>query len=106
LKKKIRVRQEDEVRAATKQELLIIGLVDGAIKRDPKATANLLRLLQSLGILAEAPEPTGTKPITDNDAEIIADFLRRHGATTETASSSENAAESLKVTPSGKEPKE
>jgi hypothetical protein len=91
LNKRISIRQGDKVRAATKQEALIITLVDGALKRDPKATVALLSLLRGLGILNDSPEPTSAEPVTANDAEIIADFLRRHAASTEKSNGPENS---------------
>jgi hypothetical protein len=103
LNQRIRLREGDKVRAATKQEALVMTLFDGALKRDPKATVALLKLLQSVGIMAEAPEPTSSEPVTDRDAEIIADFLRRQGASTEIDSATENDVNNRQSDPSSKE---
>ena len=90
LKQKIPLRQGDKVSATTKQRAFVLSLVDDAIRRNPKAIVALITLLRSSGMLDEPAEPTGTEPVTAHDDEIIADFLRRHGASTENAATPKN----------------
>ena len=61
LNQTIPLRQGDKVRRVTKQQALVLTLVDGALKRDPKAIVPLITFLRSVGILDEAPEPTKTR---------------------------------------------
>ncbi len=83
LQQKIPLRQGDKITVATKQRAFVLTLLDGALKRDAKATVAWIALLRSLGMLGEPYEPASTEPVTANDQEIIADFLRRHRETNE-----------------------
>jgi len=104
LKQKIPLRQGDKVSATTKQRAFVLSLVDDAIRRNPKATVALIALMRSLGMLDEAAEPASTVPVSADDDEIVADFLRRHGTATENSAATNVTDERQSMHP-GKETK-
>jgi hypothetical protein len=80
LNQRITVREGDRTRSVTKLDGVILTLVSGAAKGNPRAQASLITLLRSLGMTGETPEATHQEPLTANDDAIITDFLRRRGA--------------------------
>ena len=54
---------------------MLLSNANKAAQGDPKAFANALRLVQSVGLAQEIAEDTGSERVTANDAEIVADFL-------------------------------
>jgi hypothetical protein len=106
LNKRITIREGDRTRSLPKLDGVVLTMVNKALQGDAKALTALIQLIRSLGMTEEIPEPTSTEPVTAHDDEIIADFLRRHGASTNnTAASDENAPNNRQSTPPGKETK-
>jgi hypothetical protein len=79
LNQRITVREGERSRTLTKREALILTMVNGAIKGEPRALTCLLALLRVTGMVEEAPLPTQQESLTENDANLLADYLRRHG---------------------------
>jgi hypothetical protein len=77
-------------------------MLNKALQGDAKALTALIALVRSVGMTAETPEPSRTEPVTAHDGDIIADFLRRQGVSTENAATSELAAENPQNIPPGK----
>jgi hypothetical protein len=103
LNQRITIREGDRTHSLSKLDGFVLTILNKALQGDAKAQTVLITLLRSLGMTGEMPEPTSTEPITAHDGEIIADFLRRHGASTNNAAASdENATDNRQSTPSDK----
>ncbi len=83
LNQRITIREGDRTRSLRKLDGVVLTMVNKALQGDVKAQASVLALLRSVGMTAEVPEPSSTEPVTAHDPDIIADFLRRHGTSTE-----------------------
>jgi hypothetical protein len=92
------LREEGRSRFVSKKQALVLSTLNKAVKGDPKART-AFALLRPM--TAETPEPTSTEPVTTHDAEIIADFFRRHGVPVESATAPEDEDDKPKK-PSGK----
>ena len=90
LNQRITIREEGRTRSLSKFEVLVLTMLNKALQGDVKTQIALFGLLRSFGMIGEEPEPTATEPVTAHDDEIIADFLRRHRASTENVAASEN----------------
>ena len=90
LSARVTVTEHGRTRRITKQEVIVLGIVNGAARRDPKAIRQLMMLLNQH---REGVEPV---PATDDqdphDLAILNDYLKRYGE----APSSESPAENLK----------
>ena len=102
LSQRITIREGDRTRSLSKLDGVVLTMVNKELKGDPKALPPLIALLRSVGLINEVPEPTSTEPITAKDSEIIADFLRRHGTSTEKVTGPENKTNNGQSAPSKK----
>jgi hypothetical protein len=103
LNQRISIREGDRTRSLPKLDGVVLTMVNKALQGDAKAQTALIQLIRSVGMTEEMPEPTSTEPVTAHDGEIIADFLRRHGASMNNAAASdENATDNRENTPPGK----
>jgi hypothetical protein len=89
LNQPIKIREGDSVRSLSKRDGIVLTILNKALQGDAKAWTALIQLIRSVGITDEIPEPAGNEPVTACDQEIIADFLRRHGASTHSAPENE-----------------
>ena len=105
LNKRITIREDGRKRSLSKFEVLVLTMLNKALQGDVKTQIALFGLLRSFGMIGEEPEPTATEPVTAHDDEIIADFLRRHGASTENAATPKNPDDNPQSTHPDKEPK-
>jgi hypothetical protein len=105
LSQRITIREGDRTRSLSKLDGLVLTMVNKALGGDAKALPPLIALLRSVGLINEAPEPASTEPITANDSEIVAEFIRRHGTSTEKATESENETKNHQSRPSREETK-
>jgi len=80
LSRRITIREGDRTRSLTKLDAMILTMVNAALKGDPKAQASLITMMRSLGLIGEPPPATNQEPFTADDAAVIADYFRRHGA--------------------------
>ena len=80
LSQRIKVREGNRTRSLTKLDAFVVTLINAALKGDPKASASLITLLRSLGLIGEPPAANDQKPYTADDESLIADFLRRQGS--------------------------
>ena len=80
LSQRIKVREGNRTRSLTKLDGFVVTLVNAALKGDPKASASLITLLRSLGLIGEPPAANDQKPYTADDEGLIANFLRRQGS--------------------------
>lgn len=80
LRAKVRIR--DGGRPMAVREILINNLVASALKGDPKARDQLIKLLGQAGELEPEVEAAISESLTADDQAIIADFLRRHQEST------------------------
>jgi hypothetical protein len=79
LSQPITIREGDRTRSLTKLDAIVLTMVNGSVKGDPKAQASLLAWLRLYGMTDEAPEANPSEPLTANDEALVADYLRRHG---------------------------
>ena len=105
LSQRITIREGDRTRSLSKLDGVVLTVVNKALHGDVKMLPPLISLLRSVGLINEVTEPTSTEPVTANDSEIIADFLRRHGTSTENVTSPENETNNGQNTPPRKETK-
>ncbi|WP_108681336.1 DUF5681 domain-containing protein [Methyloceanibacter sp. wino2] len=80
LAEKVHVREGDRTRRVSKQEALIRMTLTNALMNDNKAFASVLQLLRLAGFMDDVAEPTETENVGQDDALIVEEFLRRHGA--------------------------
>jgi hypothetical protein len=78
LNKRIKIREGNRTRSITKLDAFIHQMTNAAISENPKAHANLIALLRSLGMTEEPPESTHQEPFTADDHALIEDFLQRN----------------------------
>ena len=103
LNQRITIREGDRTRSLPKLDGVVLTMVNKALQGDAKALTALIQLIRSVGMTEEMPEPTSTEPVTAHDGEIIADFLRRHGTSTNNAAAAdENAIDNRQSTHPGK----
>jgi hypothetical protein len=103
LNQRITIREGDRTHSLSKLDGFVLTILNKALQGDAKAQTALIQLIRSVGMTEEMPEPTSTEPVTAHDDEIIADFLRRHGASMNNAAASdENATDNRENTPPGK----
>ena len=81
LSQRITIREGNRTRSVTKLDGVIVTMVNGALRGDPKAQAALIAMMRSLGMTGEPPPATKAEPFTADDQSLIADYLRRHGST-------------------------
>lgn len=76
MKRRVQIREDGQQRLVTRQELVLLRLFEQAAKGDTKACTQLFSMI----IKFEPKEvPIAESAIvTEQDQEIIADFLRRH----------------------------
>jgi uncharacterized protein DUF5681 len=82
LSRLITVREGDRSRRLKKGVAWPVKTVNGALNNDPKANATLIALLRTL-ILSQQPQGAAEGPVTSNDRDLLADFIRRHGDLTD-----------------------
>jgi hypothetical protein len=102
LNQRITIREGDRAHSRSKLDGVVLTILNKALQGDAKAQTMLIALLRSIGMTAETPEPTSAEPVTTHDADIIADFLRRQGASTENTAAPEHAVDDPQNTPLGK----
>jgi hypothetical protein len=78
LKEKVVVVEHGRRKTVTKLDAAIKGLVNRAVKGDPKAMQQML----SLGFLVGAEAGAGTPALDANDAAVMAGLAQRLGITT------------------------
>ena len=78
LDKPIALREGDRTRMVTKQNAIIAMLINATMKGDQKACNSLLSIMRAVGLADEAPETNSNEPMTANDAELVADFIKRN----------------------------
>ncbi len=105
LNQRITVREAGRERRISKLDAFVLSVANKAMQGDAKTQSVLIQLMRSVGMIQDVPEPTSTEPVTAHDADIIADFLRRHGASTENVTAPENAVGDRQSSPPGKETK-
>ena len=87
--RQVTVREGDRKRQVGSFEALTLSTMSHALQGKDKARADVFGLVKSVGLAQEIPEQSIVEPVTANDAEIVADFLRRNGAPTENGGESE-----------------
>lgn len=76
MEKRVRIREDGEQRFVSGQELMLLKLFEKAAKGDIKATTQIFGMLMKFD--AHDPPPTEPEIVSENDREIVADFLRRN----------------------------
>jgi hypothetical protein len=76
LNRQITIREGNRSRRLSKGGAFYVRTINSALNND-KAGATLINLLRAHGMIAEAPDDSGEAPRTQNDAELVADFLER-----------------------------
>jgi hypothetical protein len=72
------IREGQRTRKVTKQHALVATITNTALKGDHKALMAFLNLMRAVGLAEEAPEVNPHGPVTPNDEELVASFLRRN----------------------------
>jgi Family of unknown function (DUF5681) len=98
LQKMTEIREGGRTLSLSTLEALVVSMLAKAVKGDPKAQTTVIALLRSTGMTAEMPQPASTEPVTANDVEITADFLRRQRASTENAVAPEDEVDNRQNT--------
>jgi Family of unknown function (DUF5681) len=93
LSERIKIREGNRTRSVTKLDGIVLTMVNGALKGDPKALGSLVNLLRSTGMADEAPEASHAEPFTADDGAVIADFMQRQSAALEPTETSEGNGE-------------
>ncbi len=83
LNQRITIRDGNGTRSLTKLDGVVLTVINGALKGEPKALTAFITLVRSLGMTGEAPEASNSEPLTGNDDALLADFLQRHSAGSE-----------------------
>jgi hypothetical protein len=76
LNRQITIREGNRSRRLSKGGAFYVRTINSALNND-KAGATLINLLRAHGMIAEAPDDSREAPRTQNDAELVADFLER-----------------------------
>jgi hypothetical protein len=77
LNRRITVREGIRSRRLSKGGAFIVRTINNALNNDPKAAATLINLLRVHGLVAEAPDDSREAPRTQDDAALVADFIKR-----------------------------
>lgn len=93
LNQRITIREGDRTRSLTKLDGVILTMITGALKGNPKALGSLIMVMRSLGMTGEPPAANDQKPFTADDESLIADFLRRRGSESQPLTASEGKEE-------------
>jgi hypothetical protein len=83
LNQRITVRDGNGTRSLTKLDGVILTMVNGALKGNPKDLAAFITLIRSLGLTDETPEAPKSEPVTADDEAVIADYFQRQSAASE-----------------------
>lgn len=105
LNQRVKIREGARIRSVSKLDGFVLAVVNRAVQGDLKAHSILITLMKSVGMACEAPEPSADGSLTTHDAEILADYLRRHAAGAENTPPSENPPADQAKAPSQKEKK-
>ena len=81
LNERIVVREGDRSRSISKREALVLTLVNGALKSDPKAVAALLALIRGLGLLGQESARQSEESLTSEEHALLARLLDQRGIT-------------------------
>jgi hypothetical protein len=76
LNRQITIREGNRSRRLSKGGAFYVRTINSALNND-KAGATLINLLRAHGMIAAAPDDSREAPRTQNDAELVADFLER-----------------------------
>ncbi len=73
--RKIRLREGDKVRSVSRVEAIVMKIIEGALKGDPKAVGNFMKLS---GALQRGHDPdTTSDQLTDAEAAVVLEVLRK-----------------------------
>jgi hypothetical protein len=103
LRKRIKIKDGDRTRFLSKLEAVVEAIVDAAAHGDAKAPSILLQWMRSARLTDEMPETLGNEAVTTHDVEIVADFLRRHGGSADTAAVPESETDNRQDAPRNEE---
>ena len=78
LNQRVTLREGERNRLSTKLEALAAMVTNRALNGDPRAVASLITLMRASGMVDEPPAPLRHEPITDQDADLLADYFARH----------------------------
>jgi hypothetical protein len=79
LKKRVRIREDGELRYVSRQEAILLNLCARALQGDTNASGQLLARWAKLEF--HDASPSQSKVTTDNDRAIVEEFLRRNKET-------------------------
>lgn len=99
LKKQIQIRDGERTRSMSKLECIVTITVNRAAQGDIKHLLAVFQLLRAVGMTDEVPSTTEFEPVTERDAEIVADFVRRY-----LSSAGDGAADNGSTNPQGTPP--
>ncbi|GMO63369.1 MULTISPECIES: DUF5681 domain-containing protein [Bradyrhizobium] len=76
MKRRVQIREDGEPRLVSRQELVLLRLFERAAKGDTKACTQLFGMIMKFEPMELSHAESAI--VTEQDQEIIADFLRRH----------------------------
>jgi hypothetical protein len=82
LKEKVLIRDGEQTRRVSKLDALVQVTINKALKGDPKALASFIQLARPAGLMDEVQATTPQELVKTDDEAILAQFLARHGITT------------------------
>lgn len=71
----VAIREDGKSRRITRQQAIVLSLIEKAIRGDVRAASHLSSLLMKLNPAAPVNEPVA---VTDNDRTVLASFLHRN----------------------------
>lgn len=73
--RKIRLREGDNVRSVTRVEAIVMKIIEGALKGDPKAVGNFMKL--SGALQRDSSAENQADQLTDAEAAVLQELLQR-----------------------------
>lgn len=78
LNRPITIREGERTRIVSKRVALVLSILNNALKGEPKTVASFLTLARATGLTDEPPAPSRQEPLTEQDQDLLMDFLARH----------------------------
>lgn len=79
LKETLTIREGDRTRTLTKGEAVVRTVVNGALRKEPKALQAFLALGRATGFISDEPEAATPPELSPDDEALIAEFFGREG---------------------------
>jgi Family of unknown function (DUF5681) len=105
LNERIRIREGNRTRSATKLEAVIATMINAALKGSAKAQASLIALMRAVGMTGEVAEAAHQAPFTADDEALIRDYFTRRAAELKGTDAPESAPKRTEEKPTEQTPR-